>query len=509
MAFANYPAIKIEEFLMKKQNDGQIVKYSAFGAVGDGVTDDFEAIVAAHEYANERGLKVEADEGATYYVGSHRKSAVILTDVDWCDAHFIIDDSVVKREDSKYSIFSICSEHEPFKATLPDGYSLKRGDKNIGLQFDTKVLIFVENADKRVYIRCGATLANSGAAQREVLLVHPDGQIDDSTPVIFDYDKVTDMTVYRVDDAPLLIQGGTFTTYSNCGGDAKKWCGYWRGIEVRRSNTTVYNVKHLIEREHDDLDASCPYVGFFLARLANNVVFDSCVMFSHKTYRHGTYDTQANTANNVTWKNCTQADRIDRFGKGYWGVMASNYVKNLTFDGCVLSRFDAHCGVHNVTIKDSEIGEIINLVGTGDCYIENTLLSSGHWHFFVRLREDYGAIWDGTLTVKNCKLRVPRSAGSAYLLRCYWNEHYFGYKCALPNIYVDGFSVEYLDGGAYDGKLFIFKAITDTDEDLRKNETNPLGVPSVISLKGIAQPYEMMENPGNNVILSDTKIIRN
>ncbi len=36
------------------------VKYSDFGAKGDGKTDDIEAIIAAHTYANEYNLKVKA-----------------------------------------------------------------------------------------------------------------------------------------------------------------------------------------------------------------------------------------------------------------------------------------------------------------------------------------------------------------------------------------------------------------------------------------------------------------
>ena len=35
------------------------VFYKDFGAVGDGVTDDFHAIKAAHDYANEHKLPVK------------------------------------------------------------------------------------------------------------------------------------------------------------------------------------------------------------------------------------------------------------------------------------------------------------------------------------------------------------------------------------------------------------------------------------------------------------------
>ena len=38
------------------------VTYEEFGAVGDGKTDDFAAIVKAHEYANSNGLSVFANE---------------------------------------------------------------------------------------------------------------------------------------------------------------------------------------------------------------------------------------------------------------------------------------------------------------------------------------------------------------------------------------------------------------------------------------------------------------
>ena len=66
--------------------------YGSYGAIGDGVTDDFEAIRAAHAYANEHGLTVYADEGKTYYLGQHTDAIVIKTDTVWYNAEFIIDD---------------------------------------------------------------------------------------------------------------------------------------------------------------------------------------------------------------------------------------------------------------------------------------------------------------------------------------------------------------------------------------------------------------------------------
>ena len=59
----------------------------------------------------------------------------------------------------------------------------------------------------------------------------------------------------------------------------------------------------------------------------------------------------------------------------YWGIMGSNYCKNITLDGCKLSRFDAHQGVLNATVRNSVLGHHgIKLIGSGTALIENTIV---------------------------------------------------------------------------------------------------------------------------------------
>ena len=55
------------------------VTYEQFGAVGDGVSEDFAAIYAAHEYANAKRLPVKAREGAKYYIHNTRVDGEIRT----------------------------------------------------------------------------------------------------------------------------------------------------------------------------------------------------------------------------------------------------------------------------------------------------------------------------------------------------------------------------------------------------------------------------------------------
>ena len=88
--------------------------YEQFGARGDGVTDDFPAIMATHAAANKKGLPVKAAGGKTYYIGNTTGTAVIRTDVDFGTARFIIDDSRVGLEDREDYIFRVESSLATF-----------------------------------------------------------------------------------------------------------------------------------------------------------------------------------------------------------------------------------------------------------------------------------------------------------------------------------------------------------------------------------------------------------
>lgn len=83
------------------------VRYSDFGAKGDGKTDDIDAIAATHAFANQQNLLVKADDGATYYIGGKERTAIIRTDTEFGTAHFIIDDTEVRNRNA--SVFMVSS----------------------------------------------------------------------------------------------------------------------------------------------------------------------------------------------------------------------------------------------------------------------------------------------------------------------------------------------------------------------------------------------------------------
>jgi hypothetical protein len=82
------------------------ISYSDFGAEGDGKTDDTDAIAATHAFANQLGLPVKADDGATYYIGGKNRTAVIRTNTDFGNAAFIINDTAVRNRNAHVFLVS-------------------------------------------------------------------------------------------------------------------------------------------------------------------------------------------------------------------------------------------------------------------------------------------------------------------------------------------------------------------------------------------------------------------
>ncbi len=437
----------MEDNFTYRKNVGNTVYYEEFGAVGDGMTDDFAAIRAAHKYANQANLPVRARDGAVYYIGASKSFAEIKTDTDWGTAKFIIDDQELK--DITTPVFKILSQKPSF---TPVGINrLTKEQEKLETTLPCDCLISVTNSDVLRYIRYGHD-ANNGAGQTEVFLAAADGTVDPATPILWDYDRITSVVAYPVDTEKLTVRGGIFTTV--CFDHPTEYKYYGRGIVVSRSNTVVDGVTHYIENESKT--AGSAYSGFIIVTLCADVHIDNCVLTAHRTFvgktsTMGTYDLNANKAVNVTYYNCTQTNDI--MDSAYWGVLGTNYCKNLTYDHCVLSRFDAHQGVANATIVDSTLGYAgINAIGFGTLRIENCRVMG---NAVVNLRSDYGSTWDGEVIIRNVEY-VPRGS-YGFIINCSNPEtHDFGYVCYMPHtVTIENLRV--LDGSKASGySLYLF-----------------------------------------------------
>ena len=435
-------------------DDARNLYYEECGAVGDGATNDFEAIKLAHELANRHGHIVNGTEGAVYYIGSTGgKSATVMTDVNWNGCKFIFDDSIIEVHgtadddvtkveckskpcphcaDRYAPIFSLDSGYGSVDVTEKfAGMSLNGGWKQTdntqkieGWDLDYLALVQVYNTDIKIFIRVGAN-ADGGDHQTEYLLVHPDGTIDPSTPLSYDYEKVTIATAWNVDPdyvKPITIDGGgaVIETIANQPGEVLKssYIQFQRNISVNRSNVTLKSFSHTMTGEGE---YRCPYAGIIYTYRCSNVEYKDINLQAARrkwygTAQQGTYEIGGYGANDILYYNVDVinffANEGDKTGGSEnapyhsggeianKGCMGTNYCRNFYFEGCKLNTFDSHKGMGNATLKDCEFTNIL-VQGSGHLILNNVTSYSDLTHCYLQFRHDYGSSWRGDVTIRN------------------------------------------------------------------------------------------------------------
>ena len=438
------------------------ISYKDFGAKGNGRDNDFEAIRACHEYANQYGHTVAVNNGTYYIKETNATKIYVMTNVDWTGAKFIIDDSFITNKtdtaDWNYHIFDIQSSYDPITYT-PDDNATSGTIANLlatinaqgGINKDdfTKfehglgypILVFLYDDDHFNYIRYGIN-ANPGTEQKELIYVDADGNISADTYLLFDYAQVTRAIVYRVDDTPITIKGGDFTTIANQMPNIS--CYNHRGIQISRSNVTIDGVTHKITGEGEQ---GAPYYGFISVDYTTDVLVKNCILSAHKAYTlatnsantMGTYDITPTCSNRTIFYNVTMFNFFLEDGvtpsidNGYWGIMGGNDCKNLTYDTCELTRFDSHRGTYNAKIVNSTVS-MVAIIGGGEFIMEDCTIYTIARKSIVILRDDYGSMWHGTMAIKNVKVITADTYKSSefYVYSGAWNNFNHGYDVCAP-----------------------------------------------------------------------------
>lgn len=419
-----------------------VVTYEMFGAVGDGVTDDLPAIVAAHAHANEKGLPVRSRADATYHLGTRALTAIIQTNTDWNTSRFIIDDSR-GVQDHKRALFEVRSRLAPEKLAIK---RLTAGQPRLDVRPAHDCLVLVENERQRRFIRRGLN-QNNGTPQQEVFILRRDGTIEGA--IEWDYETVTRVEARPIDPEPLVIRGGVFTQVAN---QMKQEVGYnyWgRNIEISRSNTEVDGLTLQITGEGE---FGHPYNGFLRAEQVANITFRNCRIDGHKVYSTigsagrpvpmGTYGYRADLVVNFRMLHCRMANSIH--DRTRWGVATSNFIKNVLVEDCVLSRMDVHMGVSGgYVIRRTTLGhQGLKAIGRGQLLLED---SAVHADSLIEFRSDYGSTWNGDVIVRHSRWVLPADVRARPAVFSMQNDgqHDFGYPCSMPRtILIDGLLID-------------------------------------------------------------------
>jgi hypothetical protein len=474
-----------------------VVAYEAFGAVGDGVADDLSAICDAHAYANKNGLRVRSNPQATYQLGRRALTAVIATDTDWSTSRFLIDDSQ-GVENHRASLFTVVSllKPEPIKIAR-----LARGQAQLDIRLTNDCLVYVENARRKIFIRRGLN-QNNGTAQKEVFILRRDGTVEGA--IDWDYDVVTRAEARPIDPKPLILRGGIFTLVGNRMRQEKGY-NYWsRNIRISRSNTEVDG---LTCRVTGETDVGHPYDGFLNMQQCANITLRNCSIDGHKTYRTigaagkpvsmGTYGYSASLVVNFSMLGCKmEMEKVN--DRSRWGVIGSNFMKNILLEDCVLSRMDVHQGVSgSYVIRRCTLGYAgLNAVGRGRLVVEGSTLHGGS---LITFRSDYGSPWDGEVLIRDCRWKPNVGAPASPVLFNMSNDgtHDFGYPCSMPQeIRIDGLFVDDAKHPAdYAGLTFF----TDPLGAPKKERPYPYALTKTLSVRGLktasGKPPRVCANP--------------
>jgi hypothetical protein len=492
--------------LIKKKG---VINYSDLGAIGDGISDDAIFIKATHEVANHYGFNVKADDDALYNITGKKVSAIISTNTDFGNATFIIDDTNV--DDYTSSIFEIRSKKPSFK--INHIKSIKKGQKKINTKINEAALVKVTDNNVRMYKRYGLN-QNNGREQTDIFLIDKNGNVNENTPIIWDFKNISEMNFFLIDQEKLIIKGGKFITIANQV-EEENHPYYSRNILVNRSNVEINNLKHFVKGEGNH---GTPYQGFISIKNASNVKIKNCLLTGHKTYQkignagklvsRGSYDLSVISSNNVLFKNCRQTNDIN--DETYWGIFGSNYCKNLIFENCTLSRFDAHMGVYNATIRNSTLGYMgIKLIGFGQFLVEDSTIGGEN---LVSLRQDYGSTWNGDFKIKNCVFIPSKTKSSTLSLFSGKNSglHDFGYTCYMPNkIEIDQLLIK--DSHLKDyNSLFLFSDFNSNMKNENYEEVYPYIKTKIIKINGVnIESKKKLELSKNTFMFKDFKIKKN
>ncbi len=359
-------------------------------------------------------------------------------------------------------------------------------------------LLIVKNSNKKTFIRSGS-YNSEGGSQQEILFVDKDGNIQNATATydnftnfssdvsvenkknvttnfLADMDEITSIEIIRADTNPVTIQNAKVITYANTENQyGKSYAGarMRRGFKVSRPNTTVLNITHEVQNEEsrDGGKFVNYWHTFFEVENTYNVLIENCEFTGRTRYESGTYDLYFNSTHSLILKNCTQSNfwaTVDKSGSPLeensfvnlnypiWGIMGSNYCNNLVYDGCSLSRFDAHAGIVDAKVIGGKIGEIC-VTGGGSLLVKGVDIyptdndpndENYKARNIITLRNDYGSFWDGTITLNDVDVINKTASGEnktaiSEVIGISVTNHNYGYNGKFPNVIIDDIRISY------------------------------------------------------------------
>lgn len=384
-------------------------------------------IKKAHEYANAHGLPIKL--GGGHYVIKNYNFIPIKTSVDFGTSVF----HMAEDNYSEYSHpFHAYSDYEWQQVESVVDFTIKKGQKTVTQwkKYAGHLVLIADNTRKVAY-RNGNP--EQGQPVRDLVYIGFGGEIIGE--MTHDY-LTSDNTVKvrKVDKIPITIKGGSFLWNGRIGtqSQAKSVEGY--GFVVARDRVTIEGQTAGYE-ENVIYNEFAHGGGFYVPSKVYNFKLKDIEISSRKRVDDEyAYSIGGSLVLNYTLENVNgMSDRT------YWSSMGSNEITNLVVKNCKMRNIDAHYHAWNVKVHDSDIHSF-SLVGGGELEVKSTSVRNDNTSSFLNFRPDYGATWDGNITVEDCKLIIQSSETSRVAMLSFWppttdygQQIIFGHKIRVTN----------------------------------------------------------------------------
>ncbi len=382
--------------------------------VGDGKTNDFDAIKALHDFANANGQKVMAESGKSYYMKRTENEYIsIQTDTDFGNAKFIIENTAEGYGyfDKASSVFVVEDSNNLFQSVaLGEDTAINSSISKLEIEKNHNSLVILANNKEKIYTKLNSN--DIGYNQQEVLIIDRDGYVSDTTDIYQNFSKLTSCSTLNIDIAPITVKGGTFEilTGENF---------YLSIFLINRPNVSFENV----EKKTNSTDA-----GFAMITLEKtyNIRLSGCKFQSEDQYLNKNFtDVRINNSVKVVFENCV------------FSLANAIFSRNLEVNNSKIAGLDTCIALFDLSIKNSEVGKL-DLVGGGDFLMENSNVFAD---CLLSLNEDYGSSWNGSVTVRNSEIYQPNPQNSITLIKGNWHKWNFGTTYMPKHILIDNLTV--------------------------------------------------------------------
>jgi len=418
--------IALQGGLQATLQESLAVNYATFGAVSDGKNDDGVQIKLAHEYASRRNIPVINLHGEYWITKSN--NIPITTNVQWGESTFHINEKFNEKSIPRFKVTGAPKQDIVLDAETKAKFlaQLKPGVSVIPeLAPYTNCLIQIKDDNDRLGFRAGAKFKGQSWAREELFYVEELGRVIGD--IAWSFKDYTTLNATPCEDHYLVIEGGGF--YLSGDNPGVEYTGYYHcGFSIQRSRTIVRNQWMGLEKGKKDISME-PRRGFYVLSHVYDVLLENIRLIPWEQNREGTdRDVGAGTygLGGGRMLNCTFRNVTAEGSTVHWGVFGTNLNKNFRIEQCQLNRVDVHFHCWNLYIRDSVIGlRGVSVTGGGNLWIENTVRLGNH---FLNFRRDFGAVWNGDVHIKNCRL-LPSGKGVVSVL--YHNAANFDYGYPL------------------------------------------------------------------------------